>query len=53
MEVLKGLPYVKTEQLTDEKAQLLSEIREAVVNLKLVKDGKLKARSAKDLLNEL
>lgn len=53
MEVLKSLPYVKTEELTDEKAQLMSEIKEAVVNLKLVKEGKLKARSAKDLLNEL
>ena len=51
--VLKSLPYVKTKQLTDEKAQLLSEIREAVENLKLVRAGKLKARSVKDLLDEI
>jgi hypothetical protein len=53
MEVLKSLPYVKTKQLTDEKAQLMSEIRQAVENLKLVREGKLKARPAKELLDEL
>jgi hypothetical protein len=53
MEVLKSLPYVKTKQLTDEQALLLSEIREAVENLKLVREGKLKARPAKELLDEL
>ncbi len=53
LEVLKSLPYVKTQQLTEEKAQLMSEIREAVENLKLVRQGKLTARPAKDLLDEL
>lgn len=36
-----------------EKNVLIEEIKEAVENLKLVREGKLKARSAKDLLNEL
>lgn len=53
LEVLKGLSFVKTKVLTDEKALLMSEIHEAVENLKLVKEGKLKARPAKDLLDEL
>ncbi len=53
LEVLKGLSFVKTKVLTDEKALLMSEIHEAVENLKLVKAGKLKARPAKDLLDEL
>lgn len=53
IEVLKGLPYVKTKMLSDEKALLMEEIKEAVENLKLVRKGKLKARPAKDLLNEL
>ena len=53
IEVLKSLPYVKTKQLTEEKAVLMSEIREAVENLKLVREGKLEARPAKDLLDEL
>jgi len=53
LEVLKGLPYVKTKQLTDEKAELMSEVREAVENLKLVREGKMKARPARELLDEL
>jgi hypothetical protein len=53
LEVLKGLSYVKTTTLTKEKALLLTEIKEAVDNLNLVRKGKLKARAAKDLLNEL
>jgi len=53
MEVLKGLPYVKAKTISDEKALLIEEIKEAVENLKLVRKGKLKARPAKDLLNEL
>ena len=31
----------------------MGEIREAVENLKLVREGKLKTRPAKDLLDEL
>lgn len=53
MEVLKSLSYVKTKTISDEKALLIEEIKEAVENLKLVRKGKLKARPAKDLLNEL
>jgi hypothetical protein len=53
LEVLKGLSYVKTTPISNEKALLIEEIKEAVDNLKLVKAGKLKARSAKELLNEL
>ena len=53
MELLQNLPYVKAKPLSDEKAQLMSEIREAVENLKLVRRGKLKARPAKELLDEL
>ena len=53
LEVLKGLSYVKTTTISNEKAQLMEEIKEAVENLTLVRKGKLKARPAKDLLNEL
>ena len=52
MEVLKSLSYVKATTISNEKAILIEEIREAVENLKLVLKGKLKARPAKDLLNE-
>ena len=53
LEVLKGLSYVKTKTLSDEKALLMEEIKEAVEEMKLIKAGKLKGRNAEDFLNEL
>ncbi len=53
LELLKNLSYVKTKQLTPYKAQLMEELKETVENMPLVKKGKLKARPAKDLLNDL
>jgi hypothetical protein len=53
LEVLKGLSYVKTKTLSDEKALLMEEIKEAVDNLALVRKGKMKLKSARDLYNEL
>ena len=53
-EFFKSISFVKNASpLSGEKALLINEIKEAVENLKLVRSGKLKARSAKDLLNEL
>ena len=53
MEVLRSISYVKAQPLTEEKAQLLSEIRQAVKELKLVRSGKLKAKPIEELLDEL
>ena len=53
MEVLNSLPYVKTMELSDEKAQAYSDIREAVEEMKLIRAGKKQARNAEDFLNEL
>ena len=53
MELLSNFPYVKVEPVTSEKSLLLNEIKEAINNLNLVKKGKLQARPAKDLLNEI
>jgi hypothetical protein len=53
LEVLKGLSYVKTKMISDEKALLMEEIKEAVDNLALARKGKLKLKSARDLYNEL
>ena len=53
MEVLRSISYVKAQPLTEEKAQLLSEIRQAVKELKLVRSGKLKAKPIEVLLDEL
>jgi len=53
MELLNSFSFVKVKPITNEKALLLSEIREAVDNVNLVKKGKLQARPAKELLNEI
>jgi hypothetical protein len=53
MAVLKSIPRIKAHPLTDSKAQLMMEIREAVEEMKLIRAGKKKARNAEDFLNEL
>lgn len=53
MDVLKSISYVKARQLTDAKALLMEEIREAVEEMKLIRSGKKKARNAEDFLNGL
>lgn len=53
MDVLSSISYVKAKPLTDAKAFLLEELREAVEEMKLIKAGKKKARNAEDFLNEL
>ena len=54
MEILKSFSFVKkATPLTETKAQLLQDTKEAVEELKLVREGRLKARSAEDIINEL
>jgi len=54
MEVLKSFKFVKKATLiSDAKANLIQDIQEAVEELKLVREGKLNARNAEDLINEL
>jgi hypothetical protein len=53
MEVLKSLPYVKTKTISQEKALLMEEIKDAVEELKLIRQGKLKGIPAKQLLDEV
>ncbi|TGK09070.1 hypothetical protein EHO60_13720 [Leptospira fletcheri] len=53
LEVLKGLSFVTAKPLTESKAKFLEDVKEAVEEMKLVKAGKLKARPAKELLDEL
>ncbi|MCF8372973.1 MAG: hypothetical protein K9H64_15235 [Bacteroidales bacterium] len=53
MDLLSKLTFVKAKTITEEKALLMEEIKEAVDNLNLVKKGKKKARPLAELLNEL
>ena len=50
-EQYKELEALEYEEPT--KEQILQELKEAVIELKLVEQGKLKARPAKELLDEL
>ena len=47
----KGLEMLEYEEPT--KEQILQELKEAVIQLGLIEQGKLKARPANELLNEL
>ena len=53
MEVLNGLSYVKIKTISEEKAQLIENIKEAIDELALIREGKLKGIPAKQLLDEL
>ena len=54
MEVLKNFSFVKkATPITAAKAELIHDIKEAVEELKLVKEGKIKAVPAKEFLSEL
>ena len=53
LDVLNGLSYVKATPLTESKGLLMTEIKEAVEELKLIKAGKKTARNAEDFLHEL
>ncbi len=53
MEVLKNFEFVKATSVAEEDISLEDEIQEAVENLKRVREGKLEARSARALLDEL
>ena len=53
MEFLGNFSFVKFKPITNEKVLLLSEIRETIDNLNLVKKGKLQARPAIELLDEI
>lgn len=53
MELLNQLSFVKAKPLAGEKSQLKAEIEQAVKELALVKQGKLKTRPVEELLNEL
>jgi hypothetical protein len=53
LEILNSLPFVKTQLISNEKAILIEDLKESINELNLIKEGKLKGISAKDLLDEL
>lgn len=53
MELIKSLPFVKAEPVSNDKAAFIKELKGSVKEVALAKKGKLKLQSAKDFLNEL
>lgn len=51
--VLNSISFVKAKPLSSEKSSILLDIKNAVDELNLIKQGKAKARNAEDFLNEL
>ena len=53
MELLHNFPFVKAKPLTDNKAEFINDLRDAVEEVKLIKSGQMKGRPAKELLGAL
>lgn len=53
IDVLSSIKFIKTTTITPQKALLISELKEAVEEMKQIKAGKKKARNAEDFINEL
>jgi len=53
MEVLKNFKDVKAKPLSKYKADVLEGLQEAIEEVTLIKQGKLKGISARELLDEL
>jgi len=53
LELLKNFSFVKAETITPSKAKFLKELKEAVQQVTLAKQGKIKLKSADQLLDEL
>ena len=54
LEMLEGFSaYVKAKPITSAKAKIMEDLAKSVQEVNLHKKGKLKLKSAEDLLNEL
>ncbi|MBC6109794.1 hypothetical protein ACFOG5_08585 [Pedobacter fastidiosus] len=53
MELLNQLSFVKTEAISIRKAQFIKELKSSAEEVQLAKKGKIKLKSAEELLNEL
>ncbi len=53
LELLENFEFVKTQTIQTDKNNLLKGIKEAVDQVNLAKEGKIKLKSAQQLLDEL
>lgn len=53
MELLESLSFVKAEAISTPKARFLKEFKQAVDEVRLAEQGKVKLKSADQLIDEL
>lgn len=53
MELLQNLPFVKARKISAVKAKAIENLAEAVHDVKLAKEGKIKLKNLDQLLNEI
>lgn len=53
MELLNSLSFVKVKTLTDKKAEQISDMREAIEEITLIKKGEKQAQNAEEFINGL
>jgi len=53
MEFLESQSYIKTKTFSDEAASLMEDLKQAMDEVKLHQQGKIKLKTAQELLNEL
>lgn len=53
MELLENLSFVKTETISPSKARFIKEFKKAAEEINQSKQGKIKLKSAEQLLDEL
>lgn len=53
LELLRNFKYVKAKPLLTEKEKQIRDIKEAIEQVKLHRAGKIKLKSAEELLDEL
>lgn len=53
LELLNSLNFVKVKPLSNEKAEIMNNIKEAFEEMELIKQGKLKGTPVRELLDEL
>lgn len=53
LELLGLMKFVRVKKLTDEQAELLGDLRDAVIEINEIKKGKKSAKSADEILKKL
>lgn len=53
MELIENLSFVKAEAISTSKARFLKDFKQAIDDVELAKQGKIKLKTAEELLDEL